>query len=142
MERVKLFRYVRPTEINLQRMELEHKPTGGIAFYFEIDQESSRLFWSSVICRDDENFNYKLSQKIARGRFLKTNTYTWEYNRNYSLVDNVINCLDFVFINEDHDKYELTLRNKLKNILKQNKKNELFLDMIKQNIKNNIDLYK
>lgn len=142
METVKLFRYVRANEINLQRMELEDKPTGGIAFYFEIDQGAGNLYWASVICRDDENFNYKLSQKIAKGRFLKTGTYCWCYDRNISLVENVVNNLNWLSITNTIGEYELTLRSKLKSILKQNKRNQEFLDSIKQNIKNNIDLYK
>lgn len=135
---VELFRYVRPNEINIQRLELEDKPTGGIAFYFRINQEQTTLFWSSVICREDENFSYKLSRTISKGRG-KKDSIACLYHRHLSLVDNVVFYLDST---PNLSTYEKTLKTKLKAILKNNKKNSLSLECIKQNIKNNIDLYK
>jgi hypothetical protein len=129
-ENVKLYRYVRPLELDLTRVELTSKPTGGITFYFEINQQSELLCFTSVICRDDENFNFKISKAIAKGRFEKGLYGVSIYNRNLSLVDNVLNGLELENNLPDHFQ---TLKSKLKSIKNNNQTlSELHMNIINQ----------
>jgi hypothetical protein len=129
-ETVKLYRYVRPLELDLTRVELTSKPTGGITFYFEIDQEKQLLSFIAVICRDDENFNFKISKNIAKGRFDKGLYGVISYNRELSLVDNVMRSLDLEDFLPNHLQ---TLKSKLKSIKNTNQTlSELHMNIINQ----------
>ena len=116
---VKLFRYVRPIELDLIRFEIITLPTGGITFYFELDQDKGNLTFSAVICRPDENFNYRISQQIARGRFEAGILWPMSsYDRNLSLVQNVLAELNLY-----HDALSppnQTLRSRLNEIITNN----------------------
>jgi hypothetical protein len=114
---VTLFRYIRPQILDLERFEIRTHATGGITFLFEIDQVVGSLGYVAVITKDDENFNYRISQDIATGRRSK-DYITWipKYNRSLSLVDNVLEYLQRN-INSESD---LTLKSKLKQIKNNN----------------------
>jgi hypothetical protein len=119
---IQLFRYVRPVKLDLDRFEIITQPTGGITFFFEIDQDNELLTFVPVICRDDDNFNYKISKDIATGRFKKGQLTVIEYERNLSLVDNVVSFLSEGTYNDDQT---LTLTSKLNSILANNTAEEL-----------------
>lgn len=129
-EIVKLYRYVRPLELDLTRVELTSKPTGGITFYFEIDQDKELLAFIGVICRDDENFNFKISKNIAKGRFDKGLYGVISYNRELSLVDNVLRSLEMEKYLPNHLQ---SMKAKLKSIKNQNEQlEELYANIINQ----------
>jgi hypothetical protein len=127
---VMLFRYVRPLILDLERFEIRTQATGGITFLFEIDQENSALGFTSAITRDDENFNYQISQDIVDGRWNK-DLITWieDYDRTLSLVDNVYKYLEGNIYSES----DITLKSKLK-IIKNNNAlvNNTYSNIIKQ----------
>ncbi len=113
-----LFRYVRPTEIDLTRLEIITKPTSGIAFLFTINQDNSTLDFIPVICRDDENFNYDLCRKIAYGRKEKNGAFiNVPYDRSLSLVDNVVEYLNSA---DNWLEFVQSLKTKLNSIIKTN----------------------
>ena len=116
-ELISLFRYVRPLVLDLDRFEIITRPTGGITFYFQIDQEFEMLSYVPVICRDDDNFNFKISRNIALGRFNKGQYTTFEYRRGLSLVDNVVDWLSTGTFN---DNTSITLKDRLNSIITNN----------------------
>lgn len=114
---VQLFRYVRPVTLDLTTVELVTNPGGGISFLFEIDQNLQTLKYATVVCRDDENFDYNVSKKIAEGRFNKGVYRITHYIREVSLVENVLLHLkNAATLNNT----EMTLKSKLKEILSNN----------------------
>lgn len=136
--KVKLFRYIRPTELNLERFEIVTKPTGGIAFIFEIDQDNDILAYNFVICKDDENFNFKICKQILEGRFDKGQYDVMEYFRNLSLVDNVDTQLHYLLSRDKvlEDRAQ-TLKSKLKSIRNNNDLNKEAYDNIINQVSSN-----
>lgn len=126
----RLFRYIRPTELDLLSFQVVTLPTGGITFLFEIDQDNAELAFVPVICRDDENFNFTISRHIAEGRFDKGDYEVINYDRNVSLVQNVIDALEEA---KNLDDREQTLKSKLKTIISSNQLNQdLYDNIVKQ----------
>jgi hypothetical protein len=129
-DKVQLFRYVRPVKLNLDTIELVTEPTGGLTFLFEINQIEEKLKYIAVVCRDDENFDFEISKKIANGRFVKSYVHEIPYNRDLSLVENVEQFLDirlsnisftFDLIELAQLQVDITVKQKLKAILTQNR---------------------
>lgn len=72
-------------------------PHGGVTFLFEIDYPSNTLEFSAAACHPDENFVYKKANDKVTKMFENGCTFTGDYNRELSLVDNAYNILADVY---------------------------------------------
>lgn len=73
------------------------EPCGGVTFLFEIDYPTNTLSFAATACHPEENFNLKKSADKVTKMFENGCTFTGEYNRELSLVDNAYNIFSDVF---------------------------------------------
>jgi hypothetical protein len=135
-EQVHLIRHLRPfTYVDGKKVM---SPKGGIVFYIHINQILGLLTYSWAICHPEENFNRKLGEKIATGRFNKY--YGTEqptdliasipYVRTQSLVTNIFQELYIEYLNTSSTHHlidiwsdeKITLLHTMKDILSESGK--------------------
>lgn len=124
-DQVELFRYVRNHDLIDGKIVVNSH--GGIVFKFLIDQTGETLIFTWCVCRSDENFNRKLGKLITQGRFEKyryvddTICMHTHYDRNLSLIDNVLEHLNSIKNIGFYPRDVQTLKHTLKRILRKNK---------------------
>jgi hypothetical protein len=135
-EQVNLIRHLRPFTYIDGKKVMSTK--GGVVFYIDINQILGMITYSWAICHPEDNFNRKLGERIATGRFEKfygNELYTdliksIPYVRTQSLVTNIFQELFLEYLNDTKDKYltdvwsneKITLLHTLKDILTENGK--------------------
>lgn len=136
-EQVNLIRHLRPQILNNDGTSIPSSK-GGIVFYIHINQVLGLITYTWAICHPEDNFNRKLGETIATGRFNKyygTETptdliATIPYVRTQSLVTNIFHELYIDYLNSSVDNYltdvwsdeKITLLHTMKNILTDNGK--------------------
>ena len=73
------------------------EPCGGVTFLFEIDYPTNTLTFAVTACHPEENFILKKAADKVTKMFENGCTFTGDYDRELSLVDNAYNIFTDVF---------------------------------------------
>ena len=89
------YRYLRPIQFSLDRLEFEPQARGGITFLFEFNKTTKQLKYMLTICPDSENFSLEIGKKVVDGRYREDPNAMIQvenYDESFSFINNV--CLD------------------------------------------------